>query len=507
MLMPTHRSWPAQGRLFALLIPLCLLVLACKDEETPPPPTDDPDAVTGHRTIHRRLETGDVRGPDVTGVVSTLAVLVPTGDTFETRPVISTGADTFKFENVPQGIYYLRRGTGSYVITDHRELDLDESVLGREGVVTVAADLPITLSGTGLAPLDANPDFDVIVPNAGAAGQLHLDAAPPPGSTELTQQQGVYRSAFGRQEVIDGTKGDRLYLLQNQRRTTGSLNYQTVVRALTLTELTFRADGQATPLGGAFTAVPSQPVTFDWRRSSFEVHRAAAHPLAVPLTASSVRQSLFLSPAVGGLAEGAVGYTGELLSGNIAAGAEDVSITVEYGNPYPSTWGVVANVVHRYQVPLRLPGTTGTVGVSLKDQAELSTFTSRPVQARLSPPTRLLVDEANAQEERELTSLTPLFTWEPPSVGTPNAYELRIFRLYKEPSAPTVTLTETVATFLTAQPLVLVPQGVLRPNEAYVVRIGALYTPGVDLTKTPYRLNTLVDYALAESVTSVLHTP
>jgi hypothetical protein len=180
---------------------------------------------------------------------------------------------------------------------------------------------------------------------------------------------------------------------------------------------------------------------------------------------------------------------------------------VEYGNPYPSTWGVVGNVVHRYQVPLRLPGTTGTVGVSLVDQVELGTFTSRPVQARLSPPTRLLVDGVNAQEERDLTSLTPLFTWEPPTVGTANAYELRIFRLYKEASAPTVTFTETVATFLTAQRQVQVPRGVLRTNESYVVRIAALYTPGVDLTKTPYRLNTLVDYALAESVTSVLHTP
>jgi hypothetical protein len=64
-----------------------------------------------------------------------------------------------------------------------------------------------------------------------------------------------------------------------------------------------------------------------------------------------------------------------------------------------------------------------------------------------------------------------------------------------------------VATFLTAQRQVRVPRGVLRTNESYVVRIAALYTPGVDLTKTPYRLNTLVDHALAESVTSVLHTP
>jgi hypothetical protein len=92
-------------------------------------------------------------------------------------------------------------------------------------------------------------------------------------------------------------------------------------------------------------------------------------------------------------------------------------------------------------------------------------------------------------------------------VGTANAYELRIFRLYTEANVPTVSFTETVATFLTAQRQVRVPPGVLRADQAYVVRIAALYTPEVDLTKTPYRLNTLVDHALAESVTSVLHTP
>ncbi|MDY7225653.1 hypothetical protein [Hyalangium rubrum] len=508
MSMSFLRPWSAPGRLVALLVPLCLLSLACPEDDPPPsPPVEDPNAVTGHRTLHRRLESGDVRTTDATGVLSTLTVLVPTGDTFETRQVISMDADTFKFENVPQGTYYLRRGTGSYVITEQRELDLDESVLGREGVVTVAADIPVTLSVDGLAPMDAGQDLEVVAPNAGAAGTLDLGSAASAGATAITGQRVEYRSAFGRQEVIDGTQGDRLYLLQHLRRTEGAFNYQSVVRALILNEVTFRADGQAATVSGTFSAVAPQPITLDWRRSSFEAHRAAAHPLAVPLTASSVRQSLILAPAVGGTAEGAVGYAGELLSGNITAGNEDVSIPMEYGNPYPATWGVVASVVHRYQVPLRLPGTTGTVGVSLKDQAELGTFLSRPVQARLSPPNSLQVNGRNAQEEQDLASLTPLFTWEPPMLGTADAYELRIFRLYTEPTAPTVTFAETVATFLTAQRRVRVPPGVLRTGESYVVRIGAMHTPGVDLTRTPYRLNTLVDYALAESVTSVLHAP
>jgi hypothetical protein len=87
-----------------------------------------------------------------------------------------------------------------------------------------------------------------------------------------------------------------------------------------------------------------------------------------------------------------------------------------------------------------------------------------------------------------------------------DAYELRIFRLSPSPAGDTVR-AETVATFLTAQRRVRVPPGVLQAKQAYVVRIGAMRTPGMDLTQTPYRDGSLVDTSLAEALTSVLSTP
>ncbi len=495
---------PASVRLASLLVPLCLLSLSCHEEEpTPPgPPAADEHAVTGHRTLHRRLETEVVRTVDNTGVLGSLSVLVPTGESFETRSVVVTGAETFHFPEVPQGVYYLKRGT-AYVVTEHRELDLDEFLLGREGVITVSAALPVTLNVMGLAPLGAGAGLEVLAPNAGAVGELVLSPAPPPGSTELAQQAGTYRSSFGRQEVIDGAKGDRLYLLQKERRTAEGFQYEAISRALTLTGVTLRTEGAPTPLGGVFGEAPARQLTVDWRRSSFEAHREAVHPLA----ATSVRHSLLLTPAVGGLAQGAVGYAGELVSGSLAEGSEDVTVEVSYGNPYPLAWGTVASVIHRYQVPVRLAGTTGTVAVALREQAEVGAFTAGPVQARLSPPRGLRVDGENAQEDRALGSLTPVFTWEAPAVGTADAYEVRIFRLYLAPGDPSVTFMETVATFLTARREVRLPPGVLEAGQSYVARVGALRTPGVDLTRAPYQLDTLVEHSLAESVTSVLRTP
>lgn len=509
--MPISTLRPRPLRLAAVLVPICLLTLACdKDEQrpVPPPPPEDLNAVSGQRIIHRRLETGDIVALDNTGVRSTLSVLVPSGDTFEARPLVARDVDTFQFENVPQGPYYLKRGTDSYVITEHRQLNLDEYLLGREGVVTVPGSIPVTLSVDGLAPMDAYQDFGVVAPNAGAVGVLSLNSAPTPGGTSLSGQDAVYQSAFGRQELIDSTKGDRLYVLQKLRRTAGSFNYFATARALTLTSAMFRSDGQASPVGGTFSELSPQQLTLDWRRSSFEAHRAAVHPLAVSLPESSVRHSLILAPAVGGLETGVVGYAGELLTGNLPASNQDVTLTLEYGNPFPTQWGVVASVVHRYQVPVRLPpdGPSGTLGVSMKEQAELSVFASRPVEARLSPPTQLQVDGAPAQDERTLGSLTPVFTWEPPSLGTADVYELRIFRLSAS-SAGDVVKAETVATFLTAQRRVRVPPGVLQPKQAYVVRIGAMRTPGMDLTQTPYQTGALVDTSLAEALTSVLSTP
>jgi hypothetical protein len=510
MPISTLRSRPL--RLPALLVSICLLTLACDPKPDPsvlPPPPDDPNAVSGQRIIHRRLETGDVVALDNTGVRSTLSVLVPTGDTFEVRPLVARDVDTFQFGNVPQGPYYLKRGTDSYVITEHRQLNLDEYLLGREGVVTVPGLIPVTLSVDGLAPMDAYQDFGVLAPNAGAVGVLSLSSAPDPGGTSLSGWGAVYQSAFGRQEIIDSTKGDRLYVLQKIRRTAGSFNYFATARALTLTKAMFRSDGQAS-LEGTFNELSPRQLTLDWRRSSFEVHRAAVHPSAVSLTESSVRHSLILAPAVGGLEKGVVGYAGELLIGNLPASNQDVTLTLEYGNPFPAQWGVVASVVHRYQIPVRLrpDGPSITLGVSMKEQAELSVFASRPVEARLSPPTQLQVDGAPAQDERTLGSLTPVFTWEPPSLGTADVYELRIFRLSASSSpAGDVVKTETVATFLTAQRRVRVPPGVLQSKQAYVVRIGAMRTPGMDLTRTPYQADAVVDTSLAEALTSVLSTP
>jgi hypothetical protein len=118
-----------------------------------------------------------------------------------------------------------------------------------------------------------------------------------------------------------------------------------------------------------------------------------------------------------------------------------------------------------------------------------------------------MVDGADAQQDRTLGSLRPLLSWGQPMVGLAHAYEVRIFRLYTPASEPDVVRAETVATFLTAQPQLSVPPGVLQPKQSYVVRIGAMWTPGVDLTQRPYQLDSLVDTALAESLTSVLSTP
>ncbi len=504
--MSARRPWP----LCVLLAPLCLLCLACPGDTPKPPITqvDDEDAVHATRVIHRRLESGDVDTVDSTGVSSSLSVLVPTGDTFETRPFVSTGESSFRFDDVPQGLYYLKRGTGTYVITSHRELDLGEYVLGREGVVTVSAAIPVTLTLDGLAPMDAYQEFDVASPNAGAAGVLHLDPAPQPGATSLTEQPAEYRSAIGRQEVLDGTKGDRLYLLQKLRRSAGAFNYFAVAQALTLSGVSLRGDGQATLLRGSFGVAPQRQLTLDWRRSSFEAFRAAVHPLAVALPEASVRHSLVLVPAMGGLSKGVVGYVGDLLVGNLPAASQDVNLVLDYGNPYPLTWGVVASVVHRYQVPVRLPAQAraGSVGVSLMEQGELSAFSSGPVQIRLSPPTQLRVDGRDAQQDGELDSLTPVFTWEPPELGTADVYELRILRLSLSPTVPDTIRTETVATFLTAERQVRLPPGVLEAKQSYVVRVAAMRTPGVDLTQAPYQADTLVDTSLAETLSSVLST-
>jgi hypothetical protein len=117
------------------------------------------------------------------------------------------------------------------------------------------------------------------------------------------------------------------------------------------------------------------------------------------------------------------------------------------------------------------------------------------------------VDGANAQEDRDLASLTPVFTWAPPALGTPDVYEVRILRLFTRPNTPTSTSNELVANIFTKARRVQVPPGVLQPGQTYVVRLSAKVTPGVDLTQSPYQSDRLVDYSSAAALTSLLRTP
>ncbi|HEX8439122.1 hypothetical protein [Archangium sp.] len=512
--MSSHRrSLPALGRLTALLAPLSLLSISCGGEtpEQNQPEQNQPeqaqDVVTGQRALHRRLDAEDVRTMDEAGL-SALSVLVPVGGSFETRPVIATGQGTFKFENVPPGPYYLKYRDTGYILTEHRELDLDEYFLGREGVTTVETRLPVTLSVDGLDPLTELLFLGLVTPNAGASGIFEVDSSVSPGVTSLSDAPALYQSDYGRQESIDAAKGDRSYLFQSLLHASNGVDYMSVARARALSEVTFRMDGGTSRVSGTLDVLPPRQVTIDWRRSSFELFRSAVHPLAVSLPTRSVRHNFHIMPAAGGLSKGWVGYSGELALGSIPASAQDVSFEVEYGNPYPSTWGVMANVYHNYQLPLRLPGTTsGSVTAALIEQAELGRFLSGPVLARVSPPTLLQVDGLNAWEERDLASLTPVFTWAPPTLGTPDVYEVRILRLFTRPSDPTRTSNELVANFFTQGRRLQVPPGVLQSGQTYVVRIAAKVTPGVDLTRSPHRVKTLVDYSSAEAFTSLMRAP
>ncbi len=314
--MSSHRrSLPAIGRLTALLAPLSLLSISCGGEE-PNPPEQNPDVVTGQRAIHRRLDTEDLRTVDDEGL-SALSVLVPVEGSFETRPVIATGQGTFKFENVPQGSYYLKYRQTGYVVTEHRELDLDEYILGREGVTFAETPLPVTLTLDGLDPLTEMLSFGLVTPNAGATGTINVDSSVAPGVDSLSDAPGEYLSDYGyaRNELIDAAKGDRSYIFQNLPHASNGFNYSSLSRARTLSDVTFRADGEASRVSGTLNPVPQQQATIDWRRASFDFFRSAVHPLAVSLSTRSVRHNLNIMPAAGGLAKGWVGYSGELLMG------------------------------------------------------------------------------------------------------------------------------------------------------------------------------------------------
>lgn len=440
-----------------------------------------PDAstsVTGTAVDTFERDEGELtQARNLTGAAE--ALWRDTTGAFTRRPLAGTGLGTFSIPGVPAGPYYLRFDT-TYYITSARTLDLSATHLGRPDVGTAAAGTTLLLSGTGLATWQDNDDLQLISINAGVVSSIFT----PTGAQLTAGDTGVsaFEADWSGLPLIDQGLGDRAHLAHLVARQTDAGHfYRAVGQMLPLSPFAL-VDGSSVSADGAFTEVTQDlNASFELRGAPWEALRTAARSDA--LTASRALRVVTLPAAQ---TRGVYGTTLPLAVVDLGAAATDASTgTVNFGNPYPTTWPLVASAQVDFMVAYQVPGARFAPHfVATASRTDLIVnLVTEPIAPLIGAPRNFKLNGADGAVDVTATGVNPTVSWDAPASGTAHFYTLTVTQLDMSSGRPARILRATVHTRGTS---VVIPPDVLTTGGLYVLKVGARHMPGSDLENRPF---------------------
>jgi hypothetical protein len=437
--------------------------------------TAGPNDVTGHGTRLFLLADGGTAGslPNLSTATIGAWITEDGGLVFRTGAGQTNG--TFVIPNVPQGPYLLRLNS-TYFVTSTRDLNLDYALAGRPDAVPATIDpTDLTFSVTGLSSWGANDYLSFTSFNAGQGDMNGFErygtGAPTAGvmSYSGTINYFLYSNAF-QSPMIDSTRGDVAYLVQQTYYLDGGLGIGTATRTLEVTTLSM-ADGQPRTVGGNLVAPPQTAVTYDYRGADYQ---AAATQLNSPMGSTQFFSAyLYQTP-------NPRQTTVDLFAMVASWFAYEPTLpptTVNYGLPFPAGWTTVA--YYSYGSPLQrtLPSATAqSYSAKFTTLTSLQAFTSTPIQPVLGPPVTARINNLDLLLDQAGVGLTPTLTWGAPTLGTAQRYRLAVDRLTVNNGATRIAATTNIDTAGTS---VTFPPGLLVSGQVYVITVTAYSTGGV----------------------------
>ncbi|QRK11911.1 fibronectin type III domain-containing protein [Archangium violaceum] len=500
------------------LLLLVSLGLGCDGEEVKPPVVKPPveDKSVRIRSVWSfHTASGVEERPD--DFSNPVELFLLEDGAFKAFPGALAGPGEYVFADVPDGTYYLKRGS-SYTVTSARRLDWSPHRLGRVD----AQELPesstptqVRLDIDGLEPwADYGarpwPSMQLVSGELDVAGYINADEVMRPGMTSVRGELVSYDNVYSRLYRFEQERGDRAWVTQFVSRKAGALadgsdlNYSAVARSLHLEPFSY--DGtQPLPVSGTFQELPSKQLTLNWALSSFASHATDTHP------AATFDRAIFtLSPLAHGAEDARfMGYSGDLLSFDLPRGYdEDISATFSYGNPFPSTWGEFAWLSVPFRVQYSVPGATRPLVIDAWMEAyePMSVLAAGPVQPRTFPPRGLKLDGEDAYATRSLAVGSHVISWQPPASGQVSVYALRLRRYEVAAEGGLARNVESVYfTLAGGATSVLLPPDVLKPASHYILQLTAMSAPGYSPENTS--AGSVLPYAHASALSGILSTP
>ncbi len=447
-------------------------------------------------------------------------VLVPNGNTF-TRITGTPVPGGITFTGVPNGPYYLKTGSTTYVVTDERHVDISVNRLGREDTVFAEQSFtPVQVNLTNTAPWvewrsGTQPGSTIQVASAQVDLFANVDILDgvPEGSTSILSTQSELWSGTGLMPNFEAARGDRLYVNQLSPMDAGTLpngvpiEYSAVVRSVQMGAFDFAADGVTPmPINGVMQPTPMSSFPLEWRLGEYTRRAQEVHPAATPSL-----PYFYLTPAAHGLGHGWIGYSGELLTLSLPRGASyDFTRRLTYGNPFPSTWSVVAAAQYSFRSLQPVPNGNGRqlfLSGSFLTYDRLENLIAGPVQPRISSPRELTIDGVPASVSREVGSASPVIAWLPPTLGTPSAYRVSVSRLQEIFEGQYVLSTYSRVYLPGSATQVRLPPGMTVPGGVHYIRVSALDAPAYDVEREPFTFAEKLPLSQAEAISSFIVTP
>jgi hypothetical protein len=376
-----------------------------------------------------------------------------------------------------------------------RDFDLATYNAGRPVRARASRPMTLTLELSGLNPWTSGDRLVFYAPSVLATDfALHSKVVP----TVVAGATGVMGVAdyftFGDPYLLDGPgRGDEAWLMQQSLLASPQGQRYLVTKRVASTKALKLVDGQPTTLTAAFTDVAQdKTLSVDWAVPEYAALAKSVNPAAYKMTGT-----LFVWAAPGHDKWGDTSWGAHTFLMGIGMDTPALKFTAAYGDPFPAAWGRLGGVYVYYQVPITIPGasTPGELTARIHFNDTAAKFNS-PIRPTLTPPRDPKIDGRNAFAEVLGTGATPLVSWSPPEVGTPEVYKLYLYRARVSEGR---VLFDFLAVFYTDATSLRLPPDLLQFGESYVLIVEALIEDGVSVNK-PF--NRAVHRNFAQAITA-----
>lgn len=436
-------------------------------------------------------DSGSTSRPlDWSAAISYVAALVPQPDgSFQSLSGTVGANGGFEIPNVPAGYYWLKLGPRDTYWTSSSTFDVGSDIFAPVANVTTPT-TSTTYINFNFTSLDAVSASGLLEGDSPESGGLRFWASTNAGST--TTSGGLVIGSN-----LDFSVIKNAFVRQYEPASFGPVNGYVLGPELTLSNLSLTTGGHNTISGALNPAVPAS--------INLSVQGSAWTPLfdhVAPTTPTMTGGGFYLSVQPYIATDGpnvslsnpidliwpkanssSSFFTSITCSANPPLTTDVEGGTVQYSDPFPSTWRRIFRVCQTASVAVPTPGgSTQSITLTNTQTTSLPTATVKPLLSGVRNPK---INGADLFTASTVSSTGVTLSWDPPAIGTPIGYDVAIMSPTTLPNGTVNYLSLT--TLDTAKTLMTIPPNLLASGRTYLFVITSLADGMANIETSPHR--------------------